>query len=94
MLVGGDAVEAPGENDSSEDVTLLLLELDVADGGVTEEENANEGNNDMECVGAMFLHRGEGGKDAEGGGIDDPAVPEAEGGVHKEPVGPVGGGVV
>jgi len=94
MLVGGDGIETPGENKSTEDVTLLLLELDVADGGGTQEDNADDGKNNMEGVRAMFLHGGEGGKDGEGGGIDDPTVPEAEGGVHKELGGPVGGGVV
>jgi len=94
MLVGGDTEEAPSENKSAEDVTLLLLELDVADGGGTQEDNAKDGKNDMKHVGAMLFHRGEGGKDGECGSVDDPAVPEAEGGVHKKLVGPVGGGVV
>jgi len=94
VLVGGDTIKTPGENKSAEDVTLLLLELDVADGGGTQEDNANDGKNDMEHIRAIIFHGGEGGKDGEGGSINDPTVPEAKGGVHKELGGPVGGGVV
>jgi len=94
LLVCEDAEQAPRDDNSAEDVTLLLLKLDVADSGGAQEDDSQDGENDVKGVGAVFLDGCEGGKKSEGSLVHDPTVPEAEGRVHKELGVPEVGGVV
>lgn len=94
LLFGEDGEEAIGDHKGANDITLLVLILDVANGGGGQEKKSNLGKDNVEGIRTIFLEGSEDGEQILSGDQDDEPMPDREGGVDEDAVPPAGGRVV
>lgn len=91
LLVGEDSEETDANDKGTGDITLLLLVLDVADGGRDEEDFTEDDEDADPDAGTILVDSAEGLEKVDDSREDDPAVPEREGSMDEELVVPAGG---
>jgi len=94
LLLGEDGEEAIRDDEGANDITLLVLVLNVANSGRGQEKKSNLGEEDVEGIRAILLDGCEDGKQVHGGDQHDVTMPDREGSVDEEAIKPVAGGVV
>jgi hypothetical protein len=93
-LVSEDSEETEGDDEGTDEVTLGMLVLNIANSGGGKEEKTNENKDDVESVGSILLNTGESSEGVDNSDEDDPSVPEGERSVDEQLVGPSGSRVV
>jgi len=94
LLLGEDSEEAIRDDEGANDITLLVLELNVANGGGGQEKKSKFGEDNVEGIRAILLDGSEDGEQVLDGDHGDETMPDREGSVDEEAVPPAIGGVV
>jgi len=94
LLLIVDSIKGEGNDEGANDVTLLVLVLDITNSGGGQEQEGDFRKDNVEGVRAVLLGAGEDSKHVQGRNHDDEAVPDREGSMDEEAIQPAGGGVV